>query len=237
MCCRCNYLNTSLGSSPFLSFLFTAIAAVSYFVYFDYAQKQSRKNHSVEELLAMYPEKDQETEEMELPGFGISVLPFIVVLGAVVVTSGWGTSTSILFSLAMGILLIVLTQFKRIKNVKASIKSGSTSGLNSMLTVGAVMGLSRVLGASPVFQNLQTAVLSLNMPMYLKAFFGTTVLTGLTGSAISGETIFMESFGQAFVDMGVQCAGPAPHCHRGSAGVKQASELFGGHSHHVHLRL
>ena len=65
------------------------------------------------------------------------------------------------------------------------------------------MGLSRVLGASPVFQNLQAAVLNLNMPMYLKAFFGTTVLTGLTGSAISGETIFMESFGQAFVDMGV----------------------------------
>ena len=133
---------------------------------------------------------------MELPGFGISVLPFLVVLGAVVVTSNWGTSTSILFSLAVGILLIVLTQLKRIKNIKASIKSGSTSGLNSMLTVGAVMGLSRVLGASPVFQNLQAVVLNLNMPMYLKAFFGTTVLTGLTGSAISGETIFMESFAQ-----------------------------------------
>ena len=107
---------------------------------------------------------------MELPGFGISVLPFLVVLGAVVVTSSWGTSTSILFSLAVGILLIVLTQLKRIKNIKASIKSGSTSGLNSMLTVGAVMGLSRVLGASPVFQNLQAVVLNLNMPMYLKAF-------------------------------------------------------------------
>lgn len=140
---------------------------------------------------------------MELPGFGISVLPFLVVLGAVVVTSSWGTSTSILFSLAVGILLIVLTQLKRIKNIKASIKSGSTSGLNSMLTVGAVMGLSRVLGASPVFQNLQAVVLNLNMPMYLKAFFGTTVLTGLTGSAISGETIFMESFAQAFVDMDI----------------------------------
>ena len=140
---------------------------------------------------------------MEMPGFGISVLPFLVVLGAVVVTSSWGTSTSILFSLAAGILLIVLTQLKRIKNIKASIKSGSTSGLNSMLTVGAVMGLSRVLGASPVFQNLQAVVLNLNMPMDLKAFVGTTVLTGLTGSAISGETIFMESFAQAFVDMGI----------------------------------
>ena len=198
-----NYLDTSLGSSPVLSFLFTAIAAISYFVYFNYAQKQSRKKHSVEELLAMYPENEKEEDEMELPGFGISVLPFLVVLGAVVVTSSWGTSTSILFSLAVGILLIVLTQLKRIKNIKASIKSGSTSGLNSMLTVGAVMGLSRVLGASPVFQNLQAVVLNLNMPMYLKAFFGTTVLTGLTGSAISGETIFMESFAQAFVDMDI----------------------------------
>ena len=135
-----NYLDTSLGSSPVLSFLFTAIAAISYFVYFNYAQKQSRKKHSVEELLAMYPENEKEEDEMELPGFGISVLPFLVVLGAVVVTSSWGTSTSILFSLAVGILLIVLTQLKRIKNIKASIKSGSTSGLNSMLTVGAVMG-------------------------------------------------------------------------------------------------
>lgn len=43
----------------------------------------------------------------------------------------------------------------------------------------------------------------MNMPVYLKAYFGTAVLTGLTGSAISGETIFLESFGQAFVDMGV----------------------------------
>ena len=175
-----NYLDTSLGSSPVLSFLFTAIAAISYFVYFNYAQKQSRKKHSVEELLAMYPENEKEEDEMELPGFGISVLPFLVVLGAVVVTSSWGTSTSILFSLAVGILLIVLTQLKRIKNIKASIKSGSTSGLN-----------------------LQAVVLNLNMPMYLKAFFGTTVLTGLTGSAISGETIFMESFAQAFVDMDI----------------------------------
>ena len=35
------YLNTSLGSAPLLSFVFTAILAVSYFLYFNYAQKQS----------------------------------------------------------------------------------------------------------------------------------------------------------------------------------------------------
>lgn len=72
-----------------------------------------------------------------------------------------------------------------------------------MLTVAAVMGLSKVLSLSPAFKELQQAVLAMNMPVYLKAYFGTAVLTGLTGSAISGETIFLESFGQAFVDMGV----------------------------------
>ena len=72
-----------------------------------------------------------------------------------------------------------------------------------MLTVAAVMGLSKVLSLSPAFKELQQAVLAMNMPVYLKAYFGTAGLTGLTGSAISGETIFLESFGQAFVDMGV----------------------------------
>lgn len=199
-----NYLNTSLGSAPVLSFIFTAVAAACYFLYFNYAQKQSRKQYTPEQLLAMYSDESGIASDESLPGFALSILPFAVVLGAVVATSGWGTSISILFSLLIGILLITATQFKRVKNIKNSIKTGSSSGLNSMLTVGAVMGLSRVLGASPVFQQLQEAVLNLNMPMYLKAFFGTTVLTGLTGSAISGETIFMESFARAFIEMGIQ---------------------------------
>ena len=199
-----NYLNTSLGSAPVLSFIFTAVAAACYFLYFNYAQKQSRKQYTPEQLLAMYSDESGIASDESLPGFALSILPFAVVLGAVVATSGWGTSISILFSLLIGILLITATQFKRVKNIKNSIKTGSSSGLNSMLTVGAVMGLSRVLGASPVFQQLQEAVLNLNMPMYLKDFFGTTVLTGLTGSAISGETIFMESFARAFIEVGIQ---------------------------------
>lgn len=198
-----NYLETSLGSAPGLSVIFTIILAVCYFIYFNYAQKKSQKMNTSEELLAMYPANTSIIKDEELPNIFLSILPFVLVLGSVVVTSGWGTSTSIMFSLVMGIVLILITQHKHIKQIKTSIKTGSTSGLSSMLTVAAVMGLSKVLGAAPAFQTLQQGVLSLNVPAYLKAFLGTSVLTGLTGSAISGETIFMESFGKAFVDMGV----------------------------------
>ena len=198
-----NYLETSLGSAPGLSVIFTVILAVCYFIYFNYAQKKSLKKHTEEELLAMYSKNTNTISDEELPNIFLSVLPFVVVLACVVVTSRWGTSTSIMFSLVVGIVLILITQHNHIKQIKTSIKTGSSSGLSSMLTVAAVMGLSKVLGASPAFQTLQQGVLSLDMPAYLKAFLGTSVLTGLTGSAISGETIFMESFAKAFVDMGV----------------------------------
>lgn len=197
------YLQTSLGSAPGLSLVFTAILTVCYFFYFNYAQKKSHQQHTEAELLAMYKDNAAIIPDDQLPGIGMSVLPFVVVLAAVVATSGWGTSNSILFSLTLGILLVAATQFKHIKDVKAAIKTGSGSGLSSMLTVAAVMGLSKVLGMAPAFQSLQEAVLAMNIPVYIKAYFGTAVLTGLTGSAISGETIFLESFGQAFLDMGV----------------------------------
>lgn len=196
------FFGTSLGAAPILSIIFSVIVAVSYFVYFDYAQKKSQSKHTEEELLAMYPENTAQIDESNLPGIFLSVLPFVVVLGFVVLTSAWGTSTSIMFSLIIGILLILCTQYKRISEVKKSIKAGSSSGLSSMLTVAAVMGLSRVLSASPAFQTIQQAVLDMSMPIYLKAFLGTSILTGLTGSAISGETIFMQTFGQAFINMG-----------------------------------
>ncbi|MCB7317983.1 GntP family permease [Lacrimispora sp. 210928-DFI.3.58] len=198
-----SYLGTSLGSAPGLSVICTGILAASFFLYFNYAQKKSRSQHTKEELLAMYTDNASVIPDEELPGIAMAVLPFVAVLAAVVATSSWGTSTSILFSLTLGILLVIVTQYRRIKNVKIAIKTGSSSGLNSMLTVAAVMGLSKVLGLSPAFQSLQEAVLSMNIPAYIKAYFGTAVLTGLTGSAISGETIFLESFGQAFLDMGV----------------------------------
>ena len=198
-----NYLGTSLGSAPVMSIVFTAILSVSYFLYFNHAQKLSMERHSEAELLAMYKSDVKVLRDEELPGLLPSLFPFVAVLASVVLTSSLGTPISITISLVLGILIILCTQFSKLKSIKASIKTGSGSGLNSMLTVAAVMGLSKVLGLSPAFKALQEVVLSLNIPMYLKAFVGTTVLTGLTGSAISGETIFLESFGNAFVNMGV----------------------------------
>lgn len=63
------------------------------------------------------------------------------------------------------------------------------------------------------------------------------MLTGLTGSAISGETIFMESFAQAFVDMDINVQALHRIVTEAALVLNQASELFSSDSDHVYLRM
>ena len=146
-----NFLGTSLGSAPVLSVIFSAITCTCYVLYFNYAQKKSRQKHSEEELLAMYVDNNVVIKDEELPNLIVSILPFIVVLATVVATAGLGTSTSLASALLVGVVIIIATQFKKIKNLKASIKSGANSGLSTMLTVAAVIGLSKILTQAPAF--------------------------------------------------------------------------------------
>lgn len=197
-----NFLGTSLGVAPVLSILFSAITCVWYVMYFNYAQKQSRIKHSEEELLAMYPSKKSVMSDDELPNLFLSVLPFLLVLVAVVATSSMGTSVSLTCALLIGVLVIIATQFKKIKNLKASLKGGAASGLSTMLTVAAVIGLSKVLTEAPAFHAVQTYVLNISLPIYLKTWIGTMICGAMTGSAITAETLFLESFGNQFLAAG-----------------------------------
>lgn len=197
-----NFFGTSLGVAPGLAVVFSTITCVWYVLYFNYAQKRSMMKHSEKELLDMYKSENAVMKDEDLPGLLISLLPFVLVLAVVVATTSMGTSTSLTAALLVGVLVIIVTQFKKIKNLKTSVKSGANSGLGTMLTVAAVIGLSRVLTQAPAFAAVQQFVLGISLPIYLKTWLGTMICGALTGSAISAETLFLESFGKAFLDMG-----------------------------------
>ncbi len=197
-----NFLGTSLGVAPGLSVVFSLITCTCYVLYFNYAQKKSMKKHSEKELLDMYVDNNLIMADNELPNLALSILPFVAVLVTVVVTTKMGTSTSLAAALLIGVVIIILTQFSKIKNLKSIIKTGSTSGLNTMLTVAAVIGLSKVLTMAPAFETVKQSVLNISLPIYFKTWVGTMVCGALTGSAITAETLFLESFGEAFLAQG-----------------------------------
>ena len=127
-----NFLGTSLGVAPVLAVIFSVITCTWYVMYFNYAQKKSMGKLSEAELMAMYKTEKSVMGDDELPGLFMSLLPFILVLVAVVATSSMGTSTSLSCALLIGVLVIIVTQFKKIKNLKGSLKGGAMSGLSTM---------------------------------------------------------------------------------------------------------
>jgi H+/gluconate symporter-like permease len=197
-----NFLGTSLGVAAGLSVIYSAITCCWFVLYFNYAQKKSHEKYTEEELLAMYVDNNTVVKDEELPNLVMAILPFLLVLITVVATAGLGTSTSLASALLVGVVIIIVSQFRKIKNLKTSIKGGATSGLNTMLTVAAVIGLSKVLTQAPAFAAVQQWVLDMTLPLYLKTWVGTMICGALTGSAITAETLFLESFGHAFLDAG-----------------------------------
>lgn len=197
-----NFLGTSLGVAPVLAVIFSVITCTWYVMYFNYAQKKSMGKLSEAELMAMYKTEKSVMGDDELPGLFMSLLPFILVLVAVVATSSMGTSTSLSCALLIGVLVIIVKQFKKIKNLKGSLKGGAMSGLSTMLTVAAVIGLSKVLTQAPAFHAVQEFVLNITLPIYLKTWLGTMICGAMTGSAITAETLFLESFGKQFLAAG-----------------------------------
>lgn len=198
-----NFLGTSLGVAPGLSVIFSAITCTWYVLYFNYAQKKSMAAHSEKELLDMYKDINVVMSDDELPNLFISALPFVLVLATVVTTTGMGTNPSLACGLLVGVLVIIVTQFNKIrKDLKGILKKGGNSGLSTMLTVAAVVGLSKVLTMAPAFTSVQQFVLSISLPMYFKTWLGTMICGALTGSAITAETLFLESFGQEFLAAG-----------------------------------
>ncbi len=200
------FLGTSTGAAPGLSIVFSAITCVWYVIYFNKAQKKSMANNTKEALLAMYKDEHVIASDDELPNLFLSLLPFVLVLVCVVgmtKLTEFSSTVVLAASLFVGVATIIITMFGRVKaNLKALLKKGSNSGLSTMLTVAAVVGLSKVLAAAPAFAQVQQAVLNLSLPVYFKTWIGTLICGALTGSAITAETLFLESFGKAFIAQG-----------------------------------
>ena len=95
-----NFLGTSLGVAPVLAVIFSVITCTWYVIYFNYAQKKSMEKMSEAERMALYKTEKSVMGDNELPGLFMSLLPFILVLAVVVVTSGMGKAGQIAMNIA-----------------------------------------------------------------------------------------------------------------------------------------
>ncbi len=79
-------------------------------------------------------------------------------------------------------------------------------GAGAIMLAATVMGFAGVVQMTPAFDKLVEWCLNINLNPYLTESISINLLAGVTGSAAAGIQIFMQTFADSFLSMGMNAA-------------------------------
>jgi len=164
-------------------------------------------------------------EIRDAPGWAPALVPLVVVLGTILLSRllpalGWfddpstvmgsvlafAVSQPILwpsFALLLGSMIcVVLFANLRIKAVQA-LGAGANDSIMPLLNTAAVIGFGGVVTQTPGFGNFAEMVMGLDLPPLISVAATVSVVSGIVGSASGGLQIFMQTFAETYLAMGV----------------------------------
>jgi H+/gluconate symporter-like permease len=114
---------------------------------------------------------------------------------------------AVIFGLFLAILLLFAGNWRRLKNVSASLDEGADASVLPIFNTASLVGFGGLIAALPAFAVLSNAVLAVSggNPL-ISVAAAVTALSGITGSASGGMSIALDSLGPTFVQM-AQTAG------------------------------
>ncbi|MDO5371298.1 GntP family permease [Paracoccus sp. (in: a-proteobacteria)] len=164
-------------------------------------------------------------EDMDLPGFGIAILPVVsvIVLNAVftyiviprmdasyLADPQYGATTlqtvagiwAIIVALVISIVLAIALNWHRFGNLTDSVNQGTMGSLLPIFNTASEVGYGAVIASLPAFAIIRDAVLGLfpTNPVASLAV-AVNVLAGITGSASGGMSIALQALGEQFAAM------------------------------------
>ena len=162
---------------------------------------------------------------MDLPGFGVAILPVILVIAlnalftyviiprmnaAYLADPRYGETTlqsvagiwAIIVALVASIVLAIALNWHRFTNLTESVNSGTMGSLLPIFNTASEVGYGAVIASLPAFAIIRDAVLGLfpTNPVASLAV-AVNVLAGITGSASGGMSIALQALGEQFAAM------------------------------------
>jgi len=175
-------------------------------------------------------ERDSEMEKlapslMDLPGLALSILPLVVVLGTILVPR---LATAIglvdadtplvgeLFSFAntqpivwpsialvMGSLFCVLFFTTMRQRSIEALGAGANDSVMPLLNTAAVIGFGGVVTQTDGFATFAQSLIGLDLPPLVSVALSINLISGIVGSASGGLQIFMQTFAETYLAMGI----------------------------------
>jgi len=191
-----NYLGTSLTAAPWIGVIGTVIYLAMVGVYAYFAVKNGRKNPGAPEYFALDAEK-VDLYEGKIPPAWMSVLPMLVALACINLLK-----LNIVYGLLLACLTCVVLFWNYYTDLKGTLISGTLSGVNPVIMVCMVVGIAKVVAATPAFASFQSWLLALPFGGLFKVFVVTNAVAFMTGSGTAAISTTLELFAQDFLAMG-----------------------------------
>lgn len=139
----------------------------------------------------------------DLPGFGISLLPLLIVLILSFTLHEKLQQLALIVALGGGVLALLILNFKRFKDLNAAVNQGTVGALVAIGNTAAVVGFGSVAKVTPAFHTAVETMTSLPGNELVGAAVAVSVIAGLTGSASGGQAIAMPLLGPHYLEQGV----------------------------------
>ena len=176
----------------------------------------------------------KQMDTSNLPNFGVSVAPIIVVIAANFIFSKfvfgameapylehYNTTISavkgqwaLVCALILGIIMVVALNYKRFDNVVESLKAGVGDSLLAIMNTASEVGYGNVIKGLAGFAAIAAVMMGISDNPLIGGTIAASGLAGITGSASGGMSIALDAFGPQILEMAANTGTSPEALHR-----------------------
>lgn len=213
------YFGTDAFAAPLIGILASLLMLGFGMFYLTNEAKKARQNG---EGYGNHTEKEnEEIIEEDLPNIFVSVFPIVTIFlsnlffSKIYYSSIDGTyldkfnttlsnvsgTWSVIISIVIADLFLIVTNHKRIKDLKSVLDEGVSNSFRPLLNSSAIVGYGSVIKSLAVFSVIQNFVFNISSNPIISEALSVNLICGLTASASGGLTITLDALAPTYIKM------------------------------------
>lgn len=215
-----SYFGTDAFAAPFIGIIASLLMFALGMIWLNY---RARKAKLSDEGYGTFP-ADQTllaADSKELPSILLAVLPILIIFivnlylskihypkADSTYLSNYGLSLnnvagtwSVIISIVLGILFILIVQFKKLHNLRELLSEGITNSFLPLMSSSAIVGYGSIIKSLAAFTLLQSIILNLSSNPIVSEALSVNIICGITASASGGIGITLDALAPTYLNL------------------------------------
>lgn len=149
-------------------------------------------------------ESNVELDFTGLPDWRIALLPMLLVVSFIIIfKSAFPPLMTVCIGLMLGIISAYALNWNKFESHIKTLNIGAGNSVMALINTSCVVAFGFVVRGVPAFGNFMQFAFGLDFPPLISSAVAVNIIAGIVGSASGGLTIFMQTMGQSYLDMGI----------------------------------